>query len=549
VNRAEDDLTQIARSIPHELVPFAAQAEWFEPPERRTGVQQYLQLLHGRWRWIVLAVVVALLAAGAYLVKTPDRYKATADVLVTPIPASSSSFVGLGLPVESGDPTRDVETASRLITTPAVATRVKARLNLSSSADALLRDVNASPLAQASIVAITASSASPRRAAQIANAFATAAIAEQTQRLNAELDALIPRLRDELDQVQPAQRALDPLTARLRDLESLRLTGDPTLRLETAAVPPSSPAGPRTVLTLAAAFLGSLILAVCAIIALQVFDTRLRSEEDLRRYRIPILARIPAERGRLFGAALSPLGMPLGMRDGYRLLATSLRTMHGGSGSILVTGPTSADGKSTTALCLASALASLTEDVVLIELDTRAPSLATMLDLTPRFDLAAVSEGRVPLVQALVPVWTGQHAGRLRTLFVGRKSSDSRLSPPLGATANVMDQAEAVGGWLLVDAPALNHVADALPVAKRVDAVIVVVRIGNTRVKELDALADMFAQHGIVPTGFVLVGTKDAPYYGELADIAPGPSATADIAPAQPIAAKQQPPQQQHDPD
>ena len=508
-------MTNIDRPVTHENAAFASQAEWFAPPAQRSGVQQYVDLLIDRWRWIVLAVLLALLAAGVYLLNTPDTYKATADVLVTPIPRGSSSYVGLGLPMESDDPTRDVETASRLITTQAVAARTKSQLGLKTSVDGLLNDVSASPVAQASLVAITATSGSPRRAARIANAFARATVAIRTERLNAQLDVLIPELRTEIKQLPATEQAFDPLTNRLRDLQGLRLTGDPTLRLETPAVTPSSPAGPRTMLTLAAAFLGSLILAVSAIIALQAFDTRLRSEEELRRYRLPILARIPIERSGLSGEALTPLGMPIGMRDSYRLLATSLRTMHGSRGGrILVTGPTPADGKSTTALCLASALAVLTEDVVLIELDTRSPSLAGMLEVTPEFDLADVSQRRAPLAKALLTAWKGEHAGRLRALLVRRDHSDWALSPPPGATAEVMDQAEALGGWLLVDAPALNYVADALPVAKQVDSVIIVVRLGNTRVKELDALAELFAQHGITPAGFVLVGTKNTPYYG-----------------------------------
>jgi receptor protein-tyrosine kinase len=529
--RPESDVNQIERPVTHENATSAAHADWFAPPVQQPGVNQYADLLLARWRWIVLAVLLALLAAGVYLAKTPDTYKATADVLVTPIPRGSSSYVGLGLPMESDDPTRDVETASRLIETPAVAARVKSQLGLAASPNALLGDVSAAPVAQASLVAITATASSPRRAAQIANAFARVTIALRTQRLNAQLDVLIPELRAEVKAVSATEQAFDPLTARLRDLQGLRLTGDPTLRLETAAVPPTAAAGPRTILTLAAAFLGSLILAVCVIIALQAFDTRLRSEEELRRYRLPILARIPIERTALTGGALSPTAMPIGMRDSYRLLATSLRALHGDSsgGRILVTGPTPADGKSTTALCLASALAVLTEDVVLVELDTRSPSLAGMLDVTPQFDLADVAQRRVPLSKALITA-KGEHAGRLRALLVRREPSDWGLAPPPGATAEVLDQAEGLGGWLLVDAPALNYVADALPVAKRVDSVIIVVRIGNTRVRDLDALAELFAQHGITPGGFVLVGAKTTPYYG-MTNLTPPPAWAASLAP------------------
>jgi receptor protein-tyrosine kinase len=502
--------------MPQETTPPNAQADWFAPAAQRPGVQQYVETLLGKWRWILLAVVLAMVAAGIHLARTPKTYKATADVLVTPIPRGSTSFVGLGLPMESDDPTLDAETASRLITTQAVASRVKSRLGLAMSTDALLNNVVANPVAQASLVAITATSDSPKRAALIANAFAKATTAERTARLDAQLDTLIPQLRTGLKNVPITERAIDPLTTRLRDLEALRLTGDPTLQLETPAVAPTVASGPRTTLTLAAAFLGGLILAICVIIGLQVFDTRLRSEEELRRFRIPILARIPIQRTAFSSESYSPHGMPIGIRDSYRLLATSLRTMQAGGngGRILVTGSTPSDGKSTTALCLASALASLTEDVVLLELDTRAPSLRRMLDVSPQFDLADVLRGRVSLATALITLWKVGTTGRLRTL-VAKRPADPSTSPAPGAMTDLMGQAAVLGGWVVVDAPALNYVADALPVAKSVDSVIVVVRIGNTKVKELDALAELFVQHGIVPAGFVLVGAKSTPYYGE----------------------------------
>ena len=494
--------------------------DWFAPTQHGEGFAHYLEVLRARAWWILVAVAICVAAAVIYLQVAAKSYEASSDVLVTPVPRGSTSYIGLGLPLESSDPTRDVETAARLIASTTVAARVKAQLGLPVSAQSLLDDVEARPVAQSSIVTITARADTPRQSARIATAFARAAIAERTRRLDAVLDTLLPSFRSQLAQLPPAQRATDPLAARLRDLEALRLTGDPTLQLETAAVAPSSPATPRTAITLIAAVLGGLIIGIGCALGGRLFGSRLRNEDALRRYRIPILARIPAEprQHRLSGPPAQS-AVPPATRDAYRLLATSLMTSHNGAhkGRILVTGPTEADGKSTTALGLAGAFAALKEDVVLIELDTRSPSLANTLGIEPEFDLVDVSEERVSLSQALVPGNKFNMTERVRALLL-RPRTTMFSSPPSGAVERLAGQAQRLRGWLIFDAPALNYIADALPVAKHLDTfVIVVVRLENTRLKELDQLADLLSQHGITPAGFVLLGTDNTGYYGEAA--------------------------------
>ena len=142
--------------------------------------------------------------AATYVATTEREYEGAADLLVTPIPRTNTDLFGFGLVSESGDPIRDVETFARLITTPAVAERVRARLGLEGSAGSLLKRVSAEPVAQSSIVTITAKAGSPDAAALMANSFGEAAIAERTARLNAVLDSVIPRLRRQL--TQPAYR-------------------------------------------------------------------------------------------------------------------------------------------------------------------------------------------------------------------------------------------------------------------------------------------------------------------------------------------------------
>src|ERR1041384_3818322 len=105
-------------------------ADWLSPPEGPEGLSAYWEPLRGLF--IVVIMPFSLVMAGAiiYVLTADDVYKASSDVLVSPVPASARPPApgrpGIG---ESSNPTRDVEPAARLITTTAVAERVKRVLN------------------------------------------------------------------------------------------------------------------------------------------------------------------------------------------------------------------------------------------------------------------------------------------------------------------------------------------------------------------------------------------------------------------------------------
>ena len=62
---------------------------------------------------------------------------------------------------------------------------------------------------------------------------------------------------------------------------------------------PTSPVSPRPVPSILAGILAGLVLGIGAVFALRMIDPRLRREDQIRaQYRLPILARVPQERGR-----------------------------------------------------------------------------------------------------------------------------------------------------------------------------------------------------------------------------------------------------------
>src|SRR3954463_15222280 len=183
--------------MPPERVSGADQghAVWRRPRVEAGSLERYLQILKER-RWMIIATVVTTLLAGVlYLALASKTYEAEADLLVTPVSDSDPTLTGLGLIRESSDPTRDIETAARLVTTRDVAERARLTLHTSESARSLLKRVEAAPIAQSSLVATTAKASSAARARDIANAFATGAVDERTAVLHREIDSQLPALR------------------------------------------------------------------------------------------------------------------------------------------------------------------------------------------------------------------------------------------------------------------------------------------------------------------------------------------------------------------
>lgn len=501
-----------------------ASAPWRRPRVGISGLEHYLHTFRERLPLIVTVMVTTTLVAAIYLAVADDRYRAEADLLVTPANEVDSALAGLPVIRESSDPTRDVETAARLVTSRDVALRVKQELDLEESASALAEDVSAEPVAQSNIVSVRAEANSPELARDIANGFAREVVAERSEELRREIAEQIPRIEDEIAAAQERGQDTQALTTQLVQLESVRASGDPTLRLETAATAPAEPFAPRPVLTIAAGLLAGLILGVGGAFAMNALDPRLRREEQLRElYSLPILARVPKEkraqtssRGKRhwgFGPrerhrrALPPDELGPTTLESFRTLRTMLdarRSDHTGSRSILVTGPSPSEGKTTAAINLASSLALAGNRVILIEADFRRPSVGEALGVQARVGIGDVLLGSVALENALVP--TPPFDYNLSVLLADRADDWLAEVLSLPAAEALLEDATRLADYVVIDSPPLTQVIDAMPLARQVDDVVLVVRLGSSNLTQLAQLGDLLEQNAIRPSGFVVVG-------------------------------------------
>src|SRR5919197_4024869 len=265
-------------------------------PETRAP-QHYLSALRQRWLLIALIVLVSVGTTLAFTRRAQKRYEARADVVVMPLPAADDTFVGLPVLRES-DQSRSVLTIARLVKSPQIADLVRRRFRLHLARNRLLASVAASPQEQSNVVTITGTSSTPRGAVRIANGFASALIEQRTANFQNALKGLILRLsRAAATERDPS--AVSPLLQRLSALRSLVGASDPTVQILSRAVAPRVPSWPRPVLSTVVAFVGALLFGSGLAVGLDLLNPVIRREEDLLRYRLPIIARIPRVRGKV----------------------------------------------------------------------------------------------------------------------------------------------------------------------------------------------------------------------------------------------------------
>ena len=177
------------------------------------------------------------------------------------------------------------------------------------------------------------------------------------------------------------------------------------------------------------------------------------------------------ERKRKFGKDLDFASV-----EAYNLLRTnlyfSLADVAGGK-VVGVTSPCPQEGKSTTSLNLAYALASAGHKVVLIDSDMRRPSLAGVLEmpLAPGLSNILIDES----VDAIHPSVVHENLSVLLSGDIPPNPSELIVSDKMKA---LIEKLRDIYDYVVVDLPPVNLVSDPIMMSRHLDGMIVIVRHG-----------------------------------------------------------------------
>jgi capsular polysaccharide biosynthesis protein/Mrp family chromosome partitioning ATPase len=233
---------------------------------------------------IVIAVTVLVLLVS---VSAPARYRGVARIVQDP------ASVAAGAAADSDQ--RSLATSLAFLNTPAV--RQAAANEVSGiTAASLEHKVSGVVESGANVIDVTATDASPSRAAAIANAMARAFLERRAEVERISIGRARAALEDELIPGTPADQAA-AIRSQLSELAIQSANAGSDLQLAEEAPPPTSPYAPRPLRNAVIAFFATLFVAVVAVLVLERLRPRARGALALGRLTdVPVLATLPSAR-------------------------------------------------------------------------------------------------------------------------------------------------------------------------------------------------------------------------------------------------------------
>jgi Mrp family chromosome partitioning ATPase len=459
------------------------------------------------------------------------------------------------------DSRRFLTTQANVAGSPRLASRVAAAAEVPGlTPGAALAATSVAPQVDSDLLEFSVSWPTANDAVVIANTYAreyTRFKAElDTARINSALREIRTRMRSLEARGQADGVAYQTLAQYQNQLIIGRfLTGNSASVLQPAETAGEIRADPLR--NVAAAGLLGLVLALGLVFLAEALDRRVRTEEELEAVlALPLLGRVSRPPRSLQNEnRLVMLADPFGPHsEAFRKLRTNIEfvNLERRARTIMFTSALPREGKSTTAANLAVAFARTGRRVALVDLDVRLPLLHTFFNVRDNHGIAEVVVGDETLDQALQrivlpaagsaspatgngrpvrPRWSPSHrdsaAPSLRAPLNGRSDADSVLHllpcgtiPPAHAeflenerVLAVLEELQERFEIVLVDAPPLLAVGDAMTLSTKVDAMVVVTHVGIRR-PFLHELARQLENCPAAPLGFILTGVPQSDGYG-----------------------------------
>jgi Mrp family chromosome partitioning ATPase/capsular polysaccharide biosynthesis protein len=477
----------------------------------------------------------------------------------------------------SPNPTTQAALINSSITKEAVHEQLRKARKTRAVRAALKGKAKAKGSEKSEFIVIEATARNARGSALLANTTAQTYIKHQNARYRAHVDSAILLARRQLRRIEAGQ--LDALinsassshsngtssksssgasstiqaatlNAKINQLES-DLGVSQVTQVNPAKAKEASLVSPHPRTNALFGFAVGLLLASFAAYALERFDRRLRSLAVIEEtFHAPLLAALRVVRRPLIlrGGHPTPAFV---LREALWRLQTNLR-VSGAAGdghasengqadaprTIICVSPDAGDGKSTLVAALALTWAEAGETVAIVEADFRKPVQSRLLQLSGSHGLADVLTGMVDVDQALQPVAlahaepdasgtmpdaTGSTAtlieagGSVSVLVGGTKIANPPALLARPATAALLRSLAEEFDHVLVDAPSPLQVSDAMSLLGVVDGIVIVARIGHTRVTSARRLAALMQQTPTAPVLGVVanaVSPSDIKRYG-----------------------------------
>lgn len=424
-------------------------------------LREYLILLRRHAVAAVLVFLFAILASGAVTVLTPEKFSTQAQVFVS---VSTPEFdLGYAAAGASYSASR-VKTYAELVATPAVLGPASARLGMTINP----ATVSASVQPDTALVNVEVTDTDATRTAQVANAVATA------------LDVLVRELET------PLNGGSSPVkTTVVKQAET-----------------PTTPTQPRPLLNLALGILLGLAGAVTIVILLESLDQKVRTTVDVQELTdASPIGVLPFDK-QAKKTPLSALSRRSTRSEGFRTIRTNLQFVNVDNPprAIVITSAIPGEGKTTSAINLAIAMAQSGQRVLLVEADLRKPKIGEYLGIDSSIGLTSLLTFTAPMQQVLQP-W---HRDLLTVMPSGPIPPNPSELLASNAMQKRLEELKAMFDIVIIDAPPLLPVSDAAILAGIADGALFIAKWGGTRKAQLAASLEQLRTVGATLLGTVV---------------------------------------------
>lgn len=247
---------------------------------------------------------------------------------------------------------------------------------------------------------------------------------------------------------------------------------------------PEIPSSPNLALNLALALLAGLILSAATVFALEQIDEGVKDSSDVTSaLQEPLLGGVPEAPEAITIAALEDPKSALS--EAYISIWSNLAfsTDHGMPRTLAITSTRPAEGKSTSAIALALAVARMGRRVILVDGDMRSPSINKLLDLPNKAGLSNFLSGEED--------WQGLLQ---QTRFKNFSLLAAGPKPPSAAEllsshrlGELMERLTAEFDVIIIDAPPVLGLADAPLLARQVEGCVYVAEVESAPIREIRA--------------------------------------------------------------
>jgi polysaccharide biosynthesis transport protein len=508
-----------------------------EIPTPESSALDYLRILWRR-RWLILAATIT--AAGISLfvsARATPIYSSTSRVLFAAQDTSLFQSGGYVAP----DPAQ-IATQEQVMTSPQVAAAVAGKLGREASE---VTDVEAHGVGTTRVLEITVKATSAEIAAKTATLYATTyqdqrreeAIAEAV-RISTTLSERTAESKQKVEDLEAEILRATANRASPAELQGLKLQRDAAQtayivyqqRADEAAVDatvltggvqvlvkgaiPTVQTSPKPRQSAALAVALGLLLGIVAAIALDFLDDSVKHVEEVERIvrPLPILGAIPAIvdwRNRNLARLVTIEDSGSTASEAYRSLRTSVQFagLRRDAHCLQISSPVAAEGKTTTLANLAVTLSLAGQRVTVVDCDLRRPRVHEFFGLSNEVGFTSVLLGDHPLSHAVQTVALPNGA-RIQLLASGPLPPNpaellgtTRVAELLAALKNESD-------YVLLDAPPVLPVTDAVVLASRVDGVILVATAKVTGRRDLTQAVAAFQAADSPLLGVVVNGAE-----------------------------------------